>query len=345
MSVLVVRALVLGAMSRGIDPTTLAQRAGIPPEVVAPATLGDPDGRVKAAHVVKLWELLPTALGDECFGLSLATLAAGAPLSVGWWVVWSSPTLKAGLQQAIRYQRLLHDQAKSELLLQGSEGIYRHQVGSAPDRASRHAIEFGFATFARFARRATGKDIAPSRVRLQHAAPRDLSQHRAVFGPNVAFEQDTDDLCYDAQTLELPLLTADASLQEVVESHARQLLERFPEAQGLDSRLRAAICEELRRGGVSLERVAARLGTPPRTLQRRLKAEGRGFAEHVDDLRRELSFRYLRDRRLSVQETAFLLGFSDVSAFHRAFVRWTGQTPRRFQEEPEGGSGAPGQGF
>jgi AraC-like DNA-binding protein len=335
MSVLVLRALVTGAQARGIDPRTLSERAGIPLELVSPEILRDPDGRVLAAHVLKLWEFLPTALNDECFGLTLAALAAGAPLSVGWWVVWSSPTLGAGLTQAIRYQRLLHDQARSELIYGEREAVYRHQVGALPERAPRHAIEFGFATFARFAQRATGKPLLPSRVRFQHSAPRDLSQHRAVFGPHLEFERDTDELAYELPALELPLLTADASLQEVVESHARSLLAHFPDQHGLDARLRAAICAELRLGTLSLDSVARRLGTPPRTLQRRLRTEGTSFAAMVDSLRRDLAERYLRDRRLSIQEAAFLLGFSDVSAFHRAFVRWTGLTPRRFQESAD----------
>jgi len=332
MSVLVLRALVFGAQARGIDARTLATRAGIPENLVSPAVLADPDGRVPAGHVVKVWEFLPAALNDESFGLTLAALAAGAPLSVGWWVVWSSPTLRDGLAQGVRFQRLLHDHARSELRWTASEGVYRHQIGHVPDRAPRHAIEFGFATFVRFARRATGKDIVPARVSFQHSAPRDLGQHRATFGPNLEFERDVDELAWDYSTLALPLLTADASLQEVVESHARGLLENFPDQHGLDARLRSAVCEELRLGQLSLERVARRLGTPPRSLQRRLKNEGTSFAAVVDDLRRELAERYLRDRRLSVQETAFLLGFSDVSAFHRAFVRWTGQTPRRFRD-------------
>jgi len=332
-SVLILRALVFGAAARGLDASSLAERAGIPAELLTPASLSDPDARVPAAHVVRLWQHLPEALSDDSFGLRLAELAAGAPLSVGWWVVWSSPTLGDGLSQAIRYQRLLHDQAQSELVWSDREGIYRHQIGPVPDRAPRHAIEFGFASFTRFARRATGRSITPSRVGFQHAAPEDLNPYRAVFGSNVRFGATFDELAFDRESLALPLLTADSSLQEVVESHARNVLLRFPDQQGLDARLRQAICEELRSGQLSLEAVAKRLGTPPRTLQRRLRQEGKGFAAVVDELRCELSERYLRDRRLSVAETAFLVGFSDVSAFHRAFVRWTGKTPRTFQHE------------
>jgi AraC-like DNA-binding protein len=339
MSVLVLRALVLGAMARGIDAQSLARQCGIPAELVSPAVLGDPDGRVPASHVLKLWEFLPTALGDACFGLTLAELAAGAPLSVGWWVVWSSPTLRDGLAQALRYQRLLHDQAQSELRWTNQEGVYRHQVGALPERAPRHAIEFGFASFVRFARRATGKQIVPSRVAFQHSAPRDLGRHRALFGARVEFDQEVDELAYDLETLALPLLTADPSLQEVVESHARGLLAKFPDQHGLDARLQGAICEALRQGALSLEQVAGRLGMPARTLQRRLKSEGTSFAQQTDRVRQQLAERYLGDRRVSVAEVAFLLAFSDVSAFHRAFVRWTGQTPSHFRERVVGGQG------
>lgn len=340
MSVHVLRALVFGAQARGIGAAALCEGAGVPRELVAPEVLGDPDARVPARHVVRLWEFLPRTLGDESFGLTLSALAAGAPLSVGWWIVWSSPTLREGLIQGVRYQRLLHDQARSELLWTAQEGIYRHRIGALPQRAPRHAIEFGFATFARFARRATGRDVTPSRVSFQHAAPRDLAPHRAVFGSGLQFGGDHDELVYDSAALDLPLLTADASLREVVEAHARQLLARFPDERSLDARLRAAICDELKLGRLSLERVATRVGLPPRTLQRRLKADGASFASLCDDLRHELARGYLRDGRFSIQETAFMLGFSDVSAFHRAFVRWTGITPRAFQVD----AGATGRG-
>jgi len=123
-------------------------------------------------------------------------------------------------------------------------------------------------------------------------------------------------------------------LQEVVESHARGVLAKFPDQHGLDARLSGAICDALRQGSLSLEYVSSRLGLPARTLQRRLKSEGTTFARKTDEVRRLLAERYLGDRRASVSEVAFLLGFSDVSAFHRAFVRWTGQTPKAFRNQP-----------
>lgn len=331
MSVLVLRALVLGAAARGIDPPTLAARAAIPPILVSPASLADPDGRVPAAHVLRVWEYLPAALGDECFGLGLAQLAQGAPLSVGWWVVWSSPTLRDGLAQAIRYQRLLHDQARSELVWTQREGIYRHQVGARPERAPRHAIEFGFAQVVHLMRRASGRPLTPAWVEFQHAPPAERSQHQRLFGQEIRFNASGDRIHFDRATCELPSLQADPALGELVAAHARALLARLPKDASVAAQVRRALAGELPNKLLTVETVATRLSLSKRTLQRRLRDEGTSFDEIIDELRRHLSERYLAEQGFSVQETAFLLGFSDVSAFHRAFSRWTGRSPARFR--------------
>ena len=97
--------------------------------------------------------------------------------------------------------------------------------------------------------------------------------------------------------------------------------------------MRAQINQLLVAGTPSVEAVSERLRLSRRTLQRQLNAAGTSFAEELDRARHELSLRYLADERISLQETAFLLGFSEASAFHRAFVRWTGQTPTSFRRK------------
>src|SRR6185503_4112882 len=103
----------------------------------------------------------------------LADKVAGAPLSVAWWVIQSSATLGEGLSRALRYQRLLHDAAQSELVIHENVAIYRHQIGAPPFRPPYHAIEFGFASIVGLAQRVTGRAGWPRRVRLQHSAPKD----------------------------------------------------------------------------------------------------------------------------------------------------------------------------
>ena len=328
---LVLRALVVGGMALGLEPSELAKQAGIPDDVLTPEVLADPDARVSSIWALRLWEYLPRRAEEENFGLWLAERLNGAPLTVAWWVILASTTLGEGLARALRYQRLLHDGARSEIIGCPEEVVYRHQIGAPPFRPPRDAIEFGFASLVQLARRATGRDLVPKHVRLQHRAPRDLTRHQRFFGAGVSFDEPHDEFVFTRDQLGCPLVTADDSLREVVEAHARDLSARLPRAELTGERAKAAICELLRDGPPRGQTVARRLGMPLRTLQRRLRAENTSLASLIDGVRYELAERYLSDPRISTQEAAFLLGFSDVSAFHRAFVRWTGITPSVFR--------------
>jgi AraC-like DNA-binding protein len=329
--VLLVRALVAGAAELGLAGEELAAAIGAPVATFSADALSDPDARVPASLVLALWAYLPTKCPDESFGLWLSERLHAAPLSLATWVISTSPTLGDGFARALRYQRLLHDEAQSELRLSPTEAVYRHQVGAPPFRAPTAALEFGFVSFLQLARRMTGVAIVPKRVRLAHAAPRDRTRHRAWFGPDLEFSATDDELVLDRADLDRAVLGADPMLSRIVEAHATAALARLPERSELRARVRAQIHDLLRDGTPSVEALCQRLRLSRRTLQRHLGAAGTSFAEELDRSRHELSLRYLADARISLQEAAFLLGFADATAFHRAFQRWTGQTPTSFR--------------
>jgi AraC-like DNA-binding protein len=105
----------------------------------------------------------------------------------------------------------------------------------------------------------------------------------------------------------------------------------MPQADGLMVSVRRAIGETMRHGEPTLGQVAARLALGARTLQRRLKQENLAFKGLIDDTRRQFALRYLRDPANTLSEVSYLLGFSEVSAFNRAFRRWTGSTPSEYR--------------
>jgi len=330
-SVLLLRALVLGAAQLGLGVEQLAATMGVPSSTFSQPTLADPDGRVPAELLLRLWEYLPTRCPDESFGFWLAERLQAPPLSVATWVISSSATLGQGFERALRYQRLLHDDARSQLFASRDEARYRHQIGEPPFRAPSAALEFGFLAFLQLARRLTGQPVVPRRMLFRHAAPRDTTRHRAWFGEGLTFSADVDELVLARSTLDLAVLGADPTLARIVEAHAEAALSRLPSTSDVAARVRAQINELLASGTPSIESVCLRLRLSRRTLQRQLSAAGTSFAAELDQARHQLSLRYLADPRISLQEAAFLLGFSEASAFHRAFVRWTGQTPRSFR--------------
>jgi AraC-like DNA-binding protein len=106
-----------------------------------------------------------------------------------------------------------------------------------------------------------------------------------------------------------------------------------PRAATFADRARVALSEELQAGNVTAQGLAARLRVSIRTLHRSLAAEGTSYRRLLDQLRLDIAERHLMDDRTSVAEVAFLVGFSEISAFHRAFKRWTGRTPVTFRAE------------
>jgi AraC-like DNA-binding protein len=119
--------------------------------------------------------------------------------------------------------------------------------------------------------------------------------------------------------------------QEIVEAQVVALLANLPKAEATTDAVRRFLAEELSNGQPRLEQLAPRLHMSARTLHRRLEQEGTNFRRILSDVRRELALRHLAEGRLAIGEIAFLLGFSEVSAFHRAFKQWTGHAPHAYR--------------
>jgi AraC-like DNA-binding protein len=163
---------------------------------------------------------------------------------------------------------------------------------------------------------------------LMHAAPEDVSEYTKTFAPaRVHFGARCSGFVFDRAHLARPLPSSDPKLRPVVHHLAERMLAELPSTDTVSDRLRRLIARELPQGDPSSGRAASLLQMSQRTLCRRLEQEGTTYRELLDNLRRQLAMEYLSRRDLSVSEVAFLLGFSQAAAFHRAFKRWTGRTP------------------
>jgi AraC-like DNA-binding protein len=138
--------------------------------------------------------------------------------------------------------------------------------------------------------------------------------------------------------LQRRFLHADSGLSTVLEQRVREVIARLPPLETVSGRARAILAEEFDGGRPTAATIGRRLGLSVRTLHRHLRAEGTSLRAVTLELRRELSQRYLREGA-TIGEVAFLLGYSEASAFHRSFRRWTGRTPSAYRRDRT--SGAP----
>jgi AraC-like DNA-binding protein len=316
------RAVVFAAAQHGVAPPDLCKQVGLDPVLLA-----DNDGRIPASVMIALWEAVSPL--DPDFGLHLAELSLSMGTALPWHLVRASSTLAEGILRLVAAWRVFNDIHPPELTLPGEHGVLRMRSKNTPLPIPRHAAEYAFAWFVIAARRATGIDVQPTRVTFEHPEPASTSEHARIFGTQceVAFDDDGSSIVIAADVLALPTREADPDLVQILEKHAEALLAKLPQRGGFAARVRSAMTPLLACGDVTIDRVAAALASSTRSVQRRLHDENTSFQRVLDELRREVATEYLGDRAKSIAEVALLLGFSDQTAFHRAFVRWTGRTP------------------
>ena len=330
-SVILLRPVVAAAIADGVAPQPLLAALG-----VDAATLADRDATVDGSRVLATWQECAARTGDADFGLHVAERLTPGDYEVIDYLGLTSSCFKETIERLCRYYRILSDNVEIAFEVHGDVARLVHRPRVGPPEAWRHPWECFFAASVGHARRAFGADWAPLSVELMHAAPADTSEHARIFGAPVRFGQPVNAMSFPLADAERPLPTADPVLGRLLTGYAEEVVAQIPIPDEFVARARAAILDELRGGDPSIASLARRLGTSRRTLQRRLGESGTSHLRLVDDCRHQLARHYLGDVNLSLGEIGYLLGFAQPNAFHRAFRRWTGQTPAAFRAELSG---------
>lgn len=298
---------------------------------VSRADTEDDERELPVELVNALWTAVSERTGDPAYGLHLAEQQAPV-LGILDYCMRHAATVRDALGKLFAYQRLLHGPVHALSLEEQPEVARLCFRPPLPAEALPAQVpQFALARVLTMMRRYGGRPVVPRRASFRHPAPRDLSEHRRVFGCPLAFGEPVDALDLDAGPLEAPLPAADPTLDAILDRQARDMLARHPGEDDLVSRVKQAIADAIQGGAPDADALARRLAMSGRTLRRRLEKEGTTYQELLDDVRAELAGAYLRNPRIKTAEVAFLLGFADVGTFYRAFRRWTGTTPLEYR--------------
>ncbi len=317
-----------------------AAALGIPAETLCatvpfdPASLADSDRRIPFSQFVTFYNHAARLTGDPLLGLHVGSRSSPQMFDVLGYVTMNSPDFGEALRRLMRYHKIWDD-AVSYTLETAGEDVHLSFIYGVdnPVEELRQDCESTMAIIVRFARVVTGTPWTPREVHFEHAAPGDASEHGRIFGALVRFDMPGNKLIFARALLSLPLVGADAGLCAVLDRHAEELLAKTASHGAVSQKIRQFLQEAMQDGDLGLEAVARRMGISPRTLQRKLKEEGTSHQDLLDEMRRDLSKRYLKEPDMAICEVAYLLGFSEPSAFHRAFRRWTGSTPKEYRQQ------------
>ncbi len=315
----------MGLRALGVDVERVLTNAGLSIDAVR-----DPDARLDAEQGLRLVRCAVEVSGDESLGLRLAELYEPGSFGVVDHLAQSARNLGEAIEVLCRYERIHQNGMRTTLVVDGDRAVVRHEV-LLPHPLPPAMADNTMANLLVIGRRLTGIDYTPIEAAFVHPPPSDVSHHARIFRCPLHWSAPHDALSIDARLLDAPLRRTNRGLANALERHAIELLAKLSVAGSLSDRARAAISQALPRGAPSVDEIAALLGMSPRTLQRRLRAEGTSHEAMLDALRHQLALDYLARSDLSSEDVAIMLGFSDSRGFRRAFKRWTGLSPIAFR--------------
>lgn len=289
--------------------------------------LEDPDARIAASTVVRLWKVVIEHLDQPGLGVQMGRTVTAKTLGLVGYAMYHSTNLHDAVQCLARYQRIISEAVRYDIVGDGSSTCMTYTAHPALS-ALRHPIEGALAALLNVTRELTGRDIVPQRLTLPF--PRDESEEefRRSFGIRPQFESHAAAVLFTDEQMRLPIEAADPTLHGYLTDLAETTLQALHTVDhDFEAQVRETLLRMMPLGKPDLWGTAAEMGMSARTLQRRLHQEGSSFSKVLDDFKRGLSADLLANKKLAVADVAFLLGYSEPSAFRRAFRRWHKTSP------------------
>jgi AraC-like DNA-binding protein len=314
----------------------IVEAGGSPDEILRTfglerSAFSDSEGFIEAALYGRLLEEVARQTTDDCFGLHFGERYNPKNIGPLAYVILNSPTIRAGIENAERYLQVHNQSARWFFTVEDNRARICHELKNLEITAPRQYHELCMAVALNTLRLMVGSQWSPLEVQFAHAAPANISEHLRIFRSPVLFGYGVNAFVIEREFAERQVPAADPRLYGILKQYLERVLEEMPQEDGFLATVRRTIAEVMRDGDPTLARVAKKLAMSPRTVERRLNERGMIFKKLLEDTRRHFAITYLKDRQNSLTEVAFLLGYSELSAFNRAFKRWTGHTPMDYR--------------
>lgn len=292
-------------------------------------TLEDPDCRVPIIRHHALWYLALEKSGDPALGLRLGEVVDADRMGLMSHIFFNSDTVGHALKQYIRLQRLVNEAIH---LYQVREGDQVRLVWHVPDPAHYCIpdMERTLSAVMTRARHFIHPDLVVDQLTLAHSEPDHVAHYHRIFRCPMVFDAGEVSVTFKARYLDTRLPHRNPYVYSALLSHVNRLARQLRPRDTTARRVRRAIARQLPQPP-DADRVAAALNMSRQTLYRKLKQEDQGFQALAEGVRQHKALRLVAEDRYALSEIAFLLGFSELSAFSRAFKRWTGESPAGYR--------------
>ena len=314
------------AAAEGLNRDALVEASGL-----RGVDLSDGDSRVSTSTQVALWQLLAKGISDPGFGVRMGASVRVREAGLLGYVMRFSTTLESALRRFVRYSHVLNDAVEPKLERPDPQHVAISMTHPELGMGLPFSIDYRLAALLAACREITEVEIEPIEVAFAYEMRASTMEHARFFRCPLRFGRHTSRIVFSERDMHLPVRQGDETLAEYLSEYAEQVLRSLVSGHSVSERVRSAIWNTLSDGRPTLPRIASELKTPPRTLQRRLAEEGTSIHREVEEIRKGMAKALLRDRTISIDEVAFLLGYPEPSTLFRSFKRWTGMTPQQYR--------------
>jgi len=306
-------------------PEPLFRAAGIDPSVIH-----DPHAFIPRVRSDVLLRMLADRIGEPALGLRAGRCwhpSNLGPLGYAW---LASSTLHTSLKRLARYWRIVAADVPVSLDEAPDVLEFVHMPPRLDSTSDGIRDDIVMAIVHDMCRTNFGDAFTPRRVTLRRPAPVDQAPYQTLFKCPIVFGADANRLVIDRADADRALPTGN---RDLAAAHDRMLIEHLARLDkgNVVARCRASLLERMTLGELSGEDLARDLHMSRRSLQRRLAEADASYQSLVDDTRRDMALRYIQDPAKTATDITFLLGYSQQSAFTRAFRRWTGASPSEYR--------------
>jgi len=324
-----------GTIARAAYARALEARLEVEPLLkssnLTPHQIKNSQFRMPVKNQIQFLGIVADKLPDPFLGIHLAESIDLREMGLVYYVIASSETLGDALMRLARYSGLTNEGVHITCR-EGKDTTVKFEYVGVSRLSDRHQIECFVVILLRLCRQLTGLSLSPRGVKLAHRRTKPPAGIRKVFDCNVAFGSNVDEVVYPGPAKSIPTVNADPYLNSLLVRYCEEALSNRRVPSGAwRLRVENAIVLLLPHGQAKIGEIAPRLGVSVRTLTRLLASEGCTFSEILDALRLDLAKSYLREQNLPISEVAWLLGYTEVSAFVHASKRWTGKTPKQIR--------------
>jgi len=270
--------------------------------------------------------------GDENFGLHMIEYLETHATGAYGYLLLNTSTVKQLFQLAERYYPTFYRGGELKISLCKQHGLLKYQTTQPSSICSRHLTEWTLGFFVSFIRTRFNPDWSPAQVSFTHRQPDDIEELEQLFQSNLLFQQPTNSFTFNREILDSTAIASDPQLQQVIVDHLEGLLRQVVNTRSFEARVRLSILEKLGQQGLSAEAVAKEMNISVSTLKRRLQGLKINFRSLRDEIVRDFSQRALLKTDANISEIALKVGYSELSAFTRAFSRICGMTPSEFRQ-------------